>query len=333
MLSGLSGVQLGIMRGRHLGAWGVAADGQDQEVTADSVCPAGHPNSAGARFCRTCGAALPGNVGSLHPTETVATSEAGAVGAVAAEPPGKIPPPAQVPAPAFGGAQASWQPARPTTRKVWPIAVIVVLALLVAGMGAAFAVVGLSHKTPSVTNSPPPTPHLKTTDTPAPSPTATVAPTTSTTAAAELQATTLSSLLQNSAQDRSQIVAAVNQITSCGDLASAQETLDQAASSRQNLLSQLGQLQLGALPNSSQLTQSLQAAWQASLDADNSYAAYAGDEMSNFNGCTPNDPNDQNAQAAASSDAQATTAKTEFTSLWNPIAQTYNLPQWQPTQL
>ena len=115
--------------------------------------------------------------------------------------------------------------------------------------------------------------------------------------------------------------------------AARQETLDQAAASRRNLIAQLGQLQTGALPNGAALVQDLEAAWQASLDSDNSYAAYAGDEMSNFGGCVPNDPNDGNAQAAANSDSQATTAKTEFVNLWNSIAATYGLTQWPASNL
>ncbi|MGH9079639.1 MAG: hypothetical protein ACRDYE_06115 [Acidimicrobiales bacterium] len=143
----------------------------------------------------------------------------------------------------------------------------------------------------------------------------------------------MSSLLQNSAQDRSQIVAAVALITSCGDLQSAQQTLDQAASSRQSLLSELDQLQVGSTPNGGQLVQELRSAWQASLDSDNSYAAYARDESSQFNGCVPNDSSDRNAQAASNSDAQATAAKEQFVNLWNPIAATYGLPQWQASGL
>jgi hypothetical protein len=46
-----------------------------------------------------------------------------------------------------------------------------------------------------------------------------------------------------------------------------------------------------------------------------------------------NDPNDPNAEAAAQSDASATTAKTQFVQLWNPIAQTFGLQQYSPSDV
>ena len=232
--------------------------------------------------------------------------------------------------PGPSGPPAMWtQPAQ--RRKPWPVIIIVALAVLVVGLGAAFAATELSgNSSPASANSPKTSTTSVASST---SPTTTSIATGATVAAPEQEAQALSTLLSNSAVDRSEIDSAVQQITSCGNLAGAEQTLEQAASSRQNLLNQLGQLQLGALPASSQLSQALQSAWMASVASDNAYAAYAGDEISNFNGCTPNDSGDSNAQAAATADAQATAAKTTFVNLWNPIANTYSLPQWQQSSL
>ena len=302
-------------------------------MASELSCPNGHSNPQSAKFCRSCG--LPLHPATENATDVSDTSEVGRP--QAASPPTEVvmaqgagsgipagPNPTVPP-----GTPVMWtQP--PPPRKTWPIVVIVALALVVVGLGAAFAATELSHSTPAASNDP------KTSTTSVSSSTASTATslaTSTTVAATSQEAQALSALLSNSAVDRSEIVSAVQQITSCGDLVEAQGTLDQAAASRQSLLNQLGQMQLGSLPNSSELSQALQSAWQASLASDNAYAAYAGDEISNFNGCTPNDSGDSNAQAAATADSQATAAKTTFVNLWNPIAATYGLPQWQATSL
>jgi len=239
-------------------------------------------------------------------------------------------------APGYGQAPAVAMVERPRKRGAGMIVAVTALAVLVVGLGAAIAVIQLtksSNTAPTAARTAHRTGNGSGVATRPTSPALPLTTTTTTDPVAETQAQQLSSLLANSAEDRSEIVSAVSQITSCGDLSAAQATLDQAETSRQGLLDQLGTMQLGSLPNSAALVQALQSAWQASLSSDSSYAAYAGDEMSNFNGCVPNDPNDTNAQAAARSDAQATAAKTEFVALWNPIAVTYGLPQYQQSGL
>jgi hypothetical protein len=46
----------------------------------------------------------------------------------------------------------------------------------------------------------------------------------------------------------------------------------------------------------------------------------------------PNDTADTNYQAALAADGQASTAKAQFSSLWNPTASALGLQQWQPNQ-
>jgi len=68
-----------------------------------------------------------------------------------------------------------------------------------------------------------------------------------------------------------------------------------------------------------------------SIKADQDYAQWAQDEISD--GCTVNNQSDPNAQAAAGPDAQATTDKKAFVSLWNPIATHDGLSAYQWNQL
>ncbi|HEX6526420.1 MAG TPA: hypothetical protein VF070_41360 [Streptosporangiaceae bacterium] len=99
----------------------------------------------------------------------------------------------------------------------------------------------------------------------------------------------------------------------------------QAASSRQQLLSQLAALQDSpALP--AQLITDLRGAWQASQQADQDFATWASDES---NSCTPNDSSNASYQAATGPDNQATTDKRAFVNEWNPIATRYSLPTYQ----
>jgi hypothetical protein len=143
----------------------------------------------------------------------------------------------------------------------------------------------------------------------------------------------MSNLLAQSADDRSQVQAATQNIAACTDLFQAEQTLVTAAGSRQTLLNGVGQLQVGQLPNSAGLLSNLSAAWQNSVESDNSYANWASNEDRYVNGCILNDTNNAYYQAAQSTDAAASSAKQTFVSLWNPIASQYGLPQVSANQI
>jgi hypothetical protein len=131
-----------------------------------------------------------------------------------------------------------------------------------------------------------------------------------------------------STSDRSAINNAYNDAYNCGgNLSGDQQTFQQAASSRQSLLSQLASLP-GASALPAQMLSDLQNAWQVSMQVDNDYAQWAGDE--NTSGCSLQDPG---YTAATGPNQQATTDKNAFTSMWNPIAQQYNLPQYTGDEL
>jgi hypothetical protein len=138
-------------------------------------------------------------------------------------------------------------------------------------------------------------------------------------------------LLASSASDRGAIVAAVNDVNACGSVSQDLQTFQQAATSRQQLLGQLNSLAAASyLPT--QMIRDLSAAWQASIEADQDFAAWATDENSG-SGCTPDDSGNANYQAANEPDNDATTDKKAFVSSWNPIATQYGLATYEWNQL
>jgi hypothetical protein len=140
----------------------------------------------------------------------------------------------------------------------------------------------------------------------------------------------LSALLAQSAGDRSAVVNAAGDVRQCGpDLARDSRVFGTAIASRQRLLAQLAALSdASALPAG--MVQALTNAWQASVQADQDYAAWAQDEYSW--GCTTNGT-DPNLAAAAAPSNEADAAKATFVNLWNQLARLYGLPTYQQVQL
>ena len=127
------------------------------------------------------------------------------------------------------------------------------------------------------------------------------------------------------------MVQAVRDVNQCGSgLNRDSQTFQDAAASRQQLLSQLAALpDRFALPGT--MLKALTDAWQASVQADQDYAHWAEDEASQ--GCNRNDHSDANYQAATGPDNQATTDKQTFSALWDPIAAKYDLTPYRWDQL
>jgi hypothetical protein len=205
---------------------------------------------------------------------------------------------------------------------------------LVAGLVAAAVAAGVLVLTHKPTPTTPPNPGSSTTAPPSLQPTSNPAtPTTQspTVSAQEQAADNLSMLLTQSVTDRSSIVAAVADAQGCGsNLNQDPQILQNAATSRQNLLSQLANLS-GASNLPQNLVTNLRGAWQSSMEADSAYAKYAQDQIAN--GCVKNDTADPNYQAAIGPDGQATNYKQAFVALWNPIAMQYGLPTYQWSEL
>jgi Protein kinase domain len=141
----------------------------------------------------------------------------------------------------------------------------------------------------------------------------------------------LAALLAQSGTDRAAVTQAVSAVADCSPGLSQDETIfSNAASSRQALLGNLA-----ALPDRSALPASmlpdLTTAWQASGQADQDFAKWAQDEISQ--GCSTNYQSDASYQAATVPDDQATTDKKAFAALWTAIANEYGLPLYQYNQI
>jgi hypothetical protein len=217
-------------------------------------------------------------------------------------------------------------------RSRWPL-VIGLVALLAAGGAATALIVQPFHHSQAASGTPrtsPAAPRQSLSASAAATPSSAAA--TPSSPSAQQAAASLAGLLAQSVTDRGSIVNAVNSISKCGPtLSQDPQVLESAAASRQRLLSQLASLPgRSALP--AQMLQALTGAWQASATADRDFAQWAQDELSK--GCTQNDEADPNFQAAVDTpDAQATTDKKAFVSLWNPIAAQYGLTTYRWNQL
>jgi hypothetical protein len=137
-------------------------------------------------------------------------------------------------------------------------------------------------------------------------------------------------MLSQSASDRTAIISAAAAIGNCGrGLAGAPTVFDDAAASRRTMLAGLAATPgRNTLPAA--LVSDLTQAWQASIAADQAYANWANDEITQ--GCVRNDTSDPGYQATGTPNRQASTDKDSFVTLWNPVASAYGLTQYSADQ-
>ena len=154
----------------------------------------------------------------------------------------------------------------------------------------------------------------------------------SSTAATEQQAaSSVAGMLASSVTDRTAIDSAYNDVDRCGpNLDGDAAVFTSAANSRRALLASLA-----TMPGRSELPPALlgdlTTAWQASIAADQGFATWANDEVSE--GCVADDTNDPGYRATITPDSEATESKTAFAAEWNPIATRYGLTTYQQSQL
>ena len=141
----------------------------------------------------------------------------------------------------------------------------------------------------------------------------------------------LAALLAQSGTDRAAVTQAVTAVADCSPgLSQDETTFSTAASSHQALLGKLAALpDRSALPAS--MLQDLTTAWQASGEADQDFANWTQDEISQ--GCSTSYQSHASYQAAKVPDNQATTYKKAFAALWTAIANEYGLPRYQYNQI
>ncbi|MEU9108586.1 hypothetical protein AB0D54_30475 [Streptomyces xanthophaeus] len=150
------------------------------------------------------------------------------------------------------------------------------------------------------------------------------------------QAVQLDKLLADSNDSRASVIKAVEDIKSCKNLDQAAGDLRDAARQREELITRLQELKLDKLPDHAKLSAALTKAWQASADADNSYAAWAGDAKED-KGCKDGKDgkakSTDNAAAGNKASGEATKAKETASGLWNSIAAKHGLTKRDKSQL
>jgi eukaryotic-like serine/threonine-protein kinase len=156
-------------------------------------------------------------------------------------------------------------------------------------------------------------------------------PATQSPATQQQAAVNLAALLAQSVSDRAAVNAAYNDVNQCGpSLTQDVQTFQTAAASHRQLLRELATMPgRSALPQA--MVQDLRTAWQASTSADDDFAKWAQDQVTNE--CSPADQSDPNYMAADGPDVQATQSKTAFAQLWNPLAQAYGLKTYSQGDL
>ncbi|MFE7525613.1 hypothetical protein ACFU7Y_07805 [Kitasatospora sp. NPDC057542] len=137
------------------------------------------------------------------------------------------------------------------------------------------------------------------------------------------QAQPLSDLLGTASDSRSSVVSAVGSVQKCDKLPESQQALTAAAGKRRELQGKLGQLKTDKLPGGQQLVDQLNAAWTASAQADDEYAAWAQDAQGS---CDAKKQDNQHYKNAVQASGTATTAKKQAATLWNAIAAQTGLP-------
>jgi flagellar basal body-associated protein FliL len=216
-------------------------------------------------------------------------------------------------------------------RSRWPLILVPVLLLAGGGAGAAAYFLHSSHKSGGATGAYQGSQRAVGASSPVSTGASSAGASSPAQSAQQQAAESLAALLAQSVTDRSSVVNAVHDVNSCGPgLSQDSQTFASAATSRQDLLSQLAKLPgRSALPGP--MIRALTHAWQASVQADQDFARWAQDEASQ--GCTQNDHSDPNYQATAGPDSQATVGKKSFAAAWNPIAAQYSLTSYQWNQL
>ncbi|MFJ8627190.1 hypothetical protein ACIRD3_30730 [Kitasatospora sp. NPDC093550] len=159
------------------------------------------------------------------------------------------------------------------------------------------------------------------------SPTATPSPTaTGAGPNAQAQAQALDGLLSEGENAKAPIGSAVAKVSSCpskADIESAAQVFDSGATQRAALLTKLGKLSVSDVPGGTEALNSLKSAWQLSADIDKAYAAWA--RAVAAQGCSGRAPTTQDKKHADELNPQATQAKTDFMTKWNPIANSFGL--------
>jgi Protein kinase domain len=143
---------------------------------------------------------------------------------------------------------------------------------------------------------------------------------------------TLGSYLARSASVRPTIQAAINGVQRCSESpASGEATLQRAIDTRQDILNALPTLSVSGLPSGTQLVSTLTTTMQDSIAADKDYQSWMGDFASSGSPCGSDPSQNSNYAAAVNVSGAATTAKSAFVAIWDPMAPRYGQPAYSST--
>jgi len=135
---------------------------------------------------------------------------------------------------------------------------------------------------------------------------------------------TLGSYLARSASVRSTIQSAIDGVGNCSESPSSGEAvLQQAIDTRQGILNDLPALSVSRLPHGSQLVSTLTTTMQDSVTADKDYQSWMKDFASSGSPCGSDPSRDPNYADAVNVSSAATSAKSAFVAIWNPMAPRY----------
>jgi hypothetical protein len=135
---------------------------------------------------------------------------------------------------------------------------------------------------------------------------------------------TLGSYLARSASVRSTIQSAIDGVGNCSESPSRGEAiLQQAIDTRQGILNDLPALPVSRLPHGTQLVSTLTTTMQDSVTADKDYQSWMKDFASSGSPCGSDPSRDPNYADAVNASTAATSAKSAFVAIWNPMAPRY----------
>ena len=112
---------------------------------------------------------------------------------------------------------------------------------------------------------------------------------------------------------------------------SGEATLQQAIDTRQDILNALPTLSVSGLPNGTQLVSTLTTTMQDSIAADKDYQGWMKDFASSGSPCGSDPSQDSHYAAAVNVSGAATTAKSAFVAIWDPMAPRYGQQSYSNT--
>ncbi len=144
---------------------------------------------------------------------------------------------------------------------------------------------------------------------------------------ATTQAAAINELLQRSATDRGNLGGALNDVSACRNLATADALLRKTRDGRKTELASAKQLDASALTDGAKLMTDLVSALQHSLNADSDYVAWADGVKAHH--CTKASEHSSAHTRGDNESKSATAMKRGFLDLWNSVAARYGFPQRQ----